>query len=172
MDREEFLQGLRSTLSGEVPPEIVRDNLQYYQEYIRAEMEKGRSEKEVMDELGSPRLIARTIIDATPGAGEGVYEEYQSGGSGYFGGSYSSAGNGRMEQAARDKNYGQGGNFRYYDLNKWYWKLLGLVIVIGVVMLVLMVISGILSIVIPLLPIILVVMFVMWLIKGRQGPGW
>ena len=35
MNREEFLQGLRSALSGEVPPEVVRDNLQYYQEYIR-----------------------------------------------------------------------------------------------------------------------------------------
>ena len=81
MNREEFLQGLRSALSSEVPPEVVRDNLQYYQEYIRTEMEKGRSEREIMDELGSPRLIARTIIDATPGAGEGAYEEYESAGS-------------------------------------------------------------------------------------------
>ncbi|RKJ05924.1 DUF1700 domain-containing protein [bacterium D16-54] len=171
MNREEFLQGLRSALSGEVPPEVVRDNLQYYQEYIRTEMEKGRSEREIMDELGSPRLIARTIIDATPGAGEGAYEEYESAGSGYYGGSYASARNDRMEQAARSQSYGQGGNFRYYDLNKWYWKLLGLLVVIGVVMLVLMVIGGILSIVIPLLPVIMVVLFVMWLIKGRQGPG-
>lgn len=41
MDKEEFLQGLQSALSGEVAPELVRENLQYYQEYIRTEMEKG-----------------------------------------------------------------------------------------------------------------------------------
>ena len=145
MDKEEFLQGLQSALSGEVAPELVRENLQYYQEYIRTEMEK----------LGSPRLIARTIIDATPGAGEGAYKEYGAGGNGYFGGSYTSDGNGRAEQSVRDQNYGQGKNFRYYDLNKWYWKLLGLLVVIGVVMLVLMVIGGILSILIPMLPVLL-----------------
>ena len=75
MDKEEFLQGLQSALSGEVAPELVRENLQYYQEYIRTEMEKGRLEKEIMDELGSPRLIARTIIDATPGAGRSSLSE-------------------------------------------------------------------------------------------------
>ena len=90
---------------------------------------------------------------------------------GYFGGSYTSDGNGRAEQSVRDQNYGQGKNFRYYDLNKWYWKLLGLLVVIGVVMLVLMVIGGILSILIPMLPVLLAVLFVMWLIKGSRGPG-
>ena len=171
MDKEEFLQGLQSAFSGEVAPELVREKLQYYQEYIRTEMEKGRLEKEIMDELGSPRLIARTIIDATPGAGEGAYKEYGAGGNGYFGGSYTSDGNDRAEQSVRDQNYGQGKNFRYYDLNKWYWKLLGLLVVIGVVMLVLMVIGGILSILIPMLPVLLAVLFVMWLIKGSRGPG-
>lgn len=171
MDREEFLQGLQSALSGEVPPELVRENLQYYQEYIRTETGKGRSEGEVMDELGNPRLIARTIIDATPGAGEGAYEDYQPGGNGYFGGSYTYEGNGRTGQPVRDQSYDQRRNIRYYDLNKWYWKLLGLLVVIGVVMLVLMVVGGILSILIPMLPIILAVLFVVWLINGRQGPG-
>ena len=56
MNREEFLQGLTKALTGEVPPEIVRENLRYYEEYIRAEMKKGRSENEIMEELGSPQI--------------------------------------------------------------------------------------------------------------------
>ena len=72
MNKTEFLQGLQSALSGNVPPETVRENLRYYSDYIRSEVQKGRSERDVMEELGDPRLIARTIMDATPGAGEGL----------------------------------------------------------------------------------------------------
>ena len=63
MNREEFLRGLENALSGNVPPSVVRDNLRYYDDYIRSERQKGRSEADIMDELGDPRLIARTILD-------------------------------------------------------------------------------------------------------------
>ena len=76
MNREEFLRGLENALSGNVPPSVVRVNLRYYDDYIRSERQKGRSESDIMDELGDPRLIARTILDTTPGAAEGEYEEY------------------------------------------------------------------------------------------------
>lgn len=62
MNREEFLRGLENALSGNVPPSVVRDNLRYYDDYIRSERQKGRSESDIMDELGDPRLIARTIL--------------------------------------------------------------------------------------------------------------
>lgn len=58
MNREEFLRGLENALSGNVPPSVVRDNLRYYDDYIRSERQKGRSESDIMDELGDPRLIA------------------------------------------------------------------------------------------------------------------
>ncbi|MCD8084108.1 MAG: DUF1700 domain-containing protein, partial [Clostridiales bacterium] len=77
MNRGEFLQGLQNALSGNVPPAVVRENLSYYSGYIRDEMQKGRSEADVMEELGDPRLIARTIMDKTPNAGDGIYEEYR-----------------------------------------------------------------------------------------------
>lgn len=166
MNREEFLQGLTKALTGEVPPETVRENLRYYEEYIRAEMEKGRSENEIMEELGSPRLIARTIIDTTPGGGGGVYEEERFGShtdqsrsaSGVF-----------SESGRRDGRYQQSGGIHYYDLNKWYWKLLGLFVVIVTITLVLMVIGGILSLVIPLLPVIGLAVLFMWLLRGGFG---
>ena len=96
MNREEFLRGLENALSGNVPPSVVRDNLRYYDDYIRSEHQKGRSESDIMDELGDPRLIARTILDTTPGAAEGEYEEYHP-----FG---SFAGNsGRTSQRSRSR---------------------------------------------------------------------
>ena len=154
MNKDEFIQGLREALSGEVPPAVMMENQRYYENYIRTEMEKGRMESEIMEELGSPRLIARTIIDTTPGAGEGAYEEY-----------------GGENSQSQPRSQSQGGSFRYYDLNKWYWKLLALLGVIVVLAVVLMVIGGILSLVIPLLPAIGLVILIMWFVRGSSGPG-
>ena len=39
MNKNEFIQGLETALSGNVPPEVVRENLIYYRDYIRAELE-------------------------------------------------------------------------------------------------------------------------------------
>lgn len=153
MSREEFLQGLENALSGNVPPAVVRENLHYYSDYIRTEMEKGRSESEVMEELGDPRLIARTIVDTTPGAGEGVFEEYHP----Y--GSYS-------RTSRESKSSEEGGQIHYYDLSKWYWKLLAVVLVVAVITLVITVVTGILSLVIPLLPVIGLVILIMWFVRG------
>ncbi len=67
MTKQEFLEGLQTALAGEVPSSVLNDNLRYYEEYIVTEMRKGKSEEEVMEMLGDPRLIARTIIDTTNG---------------------------------------------------------------------------------------------------------
>jgi len=170
MNREEFLRGLQSALSGAVPPAVLQENLRYYDDYIRTEMQNGRTESQVMEELGDPRLIARTILDTTPGAEEGSFEEYRPYGSYVSDGSDS--GNGSYGNGSSGTGGSSSGGFRggihYYDLNKWYWKLLGVVIVIFVVMLFVMVVSGILSIVIPLLPLIFIVMFVTWFVRGRD----
>ncbi len=39
-------------------------HVSYYQEYIELEVRKGRREEEVIQELGSPRLIGKNIADA------------------------------------------------------------------------------------------------------------
>lgn len=165
MNKEEFLRGLKTALSGELPPGALQSNLNYYEDYIRTEIGKGRSEAEVMEELGDPRLIARTIIDTTPGAGgeydTGGYENGDSygsgGGSGSYGGDYG---------GQRQGEFRQNGNIHYYDLNKWYWKLLGIVVVILVVTVVISVVSGILSLLVPLMPVIVMVMVIMWFVRG------
>ena len=61
MDKQEFVDRLRMALNGRVSPGLVMDNVNYYEDYINTEIRKGRTEEEVLESLGDPRLIARTI---------------------------------------------------------------------------------------------------------------
>lgn len=62
-------------MAGEVAPQVTRSNLEYYETYIRDEVRKGRSESDVLGELGDPRLIARTIFDSQEAAAGNYGEE-------------------------------------------------------------------------------------------------
>ena len=164
MNREEFLQGLRDALSGHVPPAVVRENMEYYDDYIRTDCRNGRTEADVMAELGDPRLIAKTIEDTTPGSGEGAYEEYHSSGFGYSGKDSQYA----RGMAGQDPEYQSSRNIHYYDLNKWYWKVIGIVAVILVLTMVISIVTGILTIVVPMLPALIMVALVMWFVRGPK----
>lgn len=41
----------------------VAAHVQYYRNYIEEEQRKGRSEDDILNELGDPHLIARTLLD-------------------------------------------------------------------------------------------------------------
>ena len=60
MRKTEFLQELREALDGEVSASVIQSNISYYDQYISQEAAKGRREEEVIEEIGSPRLIAKT----------------------------------------------------------------------------------------------------------------
>ena len=75
MEKQEFLDKLRSALSGRLASEIVADTVRYCEDYINTETRMGREEQEVMAALGDPRLIARTIIETKGGQNGGVYSE-------------------------------------------------------------------------------------------------
>lgn len=65
MNKQEFIRELTQSLEGQVPNRIVRDNVKYYRSCISEEAAKSqRSEAQVIEEWGSPRLIAKTIIEA------------------------------------------------------------------------------------------------------------
>lgn len=68
MNRRDFTERLEQALEGEVSPQVVHSNVQFYENYILDEMRKGRSESEILEELGDPRLIARTIFDSQEAA--------------------------------------------------------------------------------------------------------
>ena len=64
MTKTEFLRELEEALTGEVSPQMVRDNVRYYKNYIEEEVRKGKREEEVIASLGSGRMIAKTILEA------------------------------------------------------------------------------------------------------------
>lgn len=70
MNREEFINELRIALSGNVSASQVNSNVDYYQQYFDMQMKKGMMEEEIIDALGSPRLLAKSIINAQNGRQE------------------------------------------------------------------------------------------------------
>ncbi len=63
MTKDQFFSSLNEALSGNISPSLINENIRYYEEYIETEKRKGHTEEEVLDELGDPRLIAKTISD-------------------------------------------------------------------------------------------------------------
>ena len=51
-------------------PEI---HIRYYEDYIQSQVRGGRSEQEVLQELGDPHLIAKTLIDTDDGSTQEDY---------------------------------------------------------------------------------------------------
>ena len=62
MTIKDFLIELEQALEGEIPVDEVKSNLRYYESYMQGQRNQ-KSEKEITEALGDPRLIARTIID-------------------------------------------------------------------------------------------------------------
>ena len=79
MNKIEFLDRLRRALVGEITSHLIEENIRYYDEYITSEVVKGNTEERVIDALGDPRLIAKTIIDTnkTTDNQEGQEEIYE-----------------------------------------------------------------------------------------------
>lgn len=154
MGKQEFLEKLRLALNGKVSAAAVAENIHYYEDYINTEMRKGKSEEEVLESLGDPRLIARTIAE-TSGEKEGQPS-----------GSHGSGNSGR-ERASYQK-YGQEDGLKYGWMAKipgWVWLILLLVIAV----LVLSVVFHVLSFFAPVLIVIAVVLFLVKLFRDWIG---
>lgn len=153
MSREEYLKGLEAALNGEVPVSVIRENVNYYNSYISQEMAKGRTMEDIVSEIGEPRIVARTIIDSSEAAGET--------GDGY--GSYEDAGYSGSEN--RDPFT----KVHYFDLNKWYWKLLLIVILFLVVSVVFSIVGGIFTLLIRFSGPIFMLLLVVWFIRNLRN---
>lgn len=153
MNKIEFLEQLRIALSSDVSKQVIQENISYYNQYIDDEMRKGRTEQEVMDELGDPWLIARTIIDAVDGTDqeEVRYEENRD--------RYSEQQYTDYESIHRKANV--------WTFDTWWKKLLLVLCIVGVVMLILAIVGGIVSLVAPILIPVLIILFLIRLLKER-----
>ena len=160
MKKTEFLKELEAALRGEVSPELISENLRYYDNYISQETSKGRSEEEVTEEIGSPRLIARTIIDTSGGSGS--YESEESASSGGYAGTDRSSGSYSSGQSGYSR-------FHYVNLNKWYWKLLIIAVLCLVLFTVLSVVGGIFAILFRFATPILIGLLIVSLFRNMRG---
>ena len=149
MTANEFLKKLEEALCGQVSRSVLESNLRYYRGYIEYECRKGRREQDVLDELGDPRLIARTIVE-TQGA------------------SYSENVN---EDGSREKEQRQvySGERRTFSMDSW--KIL--LIVVMVILVVCMVIGSVFGLLFrillsPVFWIILAVLAFIRIVGGRR----
>lgn len=81
MNKYEFIEGLRKSLSAVNDYTFVNDTITYYENYIDTQMRMGRTERDVMEELGDPRLIAKSIkathtMEETQEYSRDVYQDY------------------------------------------------------------------------------------------------
>jgi len=61
MNKIEFVEQMRRSLSSINDYTYVNDTIAYYENYIESQIRMGKSEQQVMQELGDPRLIAKSI---------------------------------------------------------------------------------------------------------------
>ncbi|MCR5294814.1 MAG: DUF1700 domain-containing protein [Lachnospiraceae bacterium] len=75
MTKQEFIDALSAKLSEDLDETSVYNEMQYYAGYIDAELARGRSEEEIIGELGDPILIARNISESPRSARDNYTED-------------------------------------------------------------------------------------------------
>ncbi len=152
MNKQEFIEKLQHALAGGLSSSLVADNVRYYQDYIETEIRKGKSEQEVLAQLGEPRLLAKSIIEANKraGASYGSNQEYDEevANNSYAG-----------EQNIYDENYGQ----NIVKMPRWLTLL-----IIGVIALVILgVVTSLLSFFSPVIIVVLLVILFSKIFKNN-----
>lgn len=133
MKKNEFIKNLVVALEGNVTKSEIASQMAYYNDYVDSEIRKGRTEEEIIESLGDPRLIAKTIIDTSQDtAGNYVYES---------------------EEPASSST-------KSFKINSWYTKLIMALIVLAVIIIV-VVIGGLIGFVLLkfAIPIIIIILF-------------
>lgn len=62
MNKLQFVEQMRRSLSSIDDYTFVNETVAYYENYIESQIRMGKSEEQVMQELGDPRLIAKSIL--------------------------------------------------------------------------------------------------------------
>lgn len=154
MTSAEYISELKECLQGEVSAQIIQETVDYYGQYIIREVNSGKTEEQVIQELGSARLIAKSIIDAQAGAGrkEEAWREEA-----------------KRQEERENRHFHAGVNekgqfdvqYGKFSFNSWYGKLLLILAAILVVALIIAAIVGFVMLSWYLLPVIAVVVLVL-----------
>ncbi len=145
MGKRQFLDELRRCLKGKIDDGELESNISYYSSYIDSQVAEGRTEEEVLSELGSPRLIAKTIIQTYNMKDDPIRRQF---------------GRRAYEEADEEKDYDEGSEGRGFS-----YKIHGIPALICIVLVVLIAVSVILRIIVILLPLIVLVAVVFLIMR-------
>lgn len=148
MNRTEFLDTLRSQLSGQMHEGKVAAHVRYYEDYIQSQVRSGRDEQQVLDELGDPRLIARTLLDTDVDNGQLDYEEYST-----------------YSDDAQNTQSSSRNHVHVWRFDTWYSKLLAILILLIILFLV----FHILTVVLPVFIMVALIMLAISIIRNIRG---
>ena len=133
---DEFLRELQETIHGNVSLQVEQDTLNYYRNYFREQKAAGKSEQQIVKELGNGRIIGRSVMDANPGGAKetmGSQSRY-------------------TETSSADKPS--------------VWEQIKVFAVIAAVLIVVLFVVGLVfRVVWAVLPLVLVIMLIVWLVK-------
>ncbi|MGB4658378.1 MAG: DUF1700 domain-containing protein [Mobilitalea sp.] len=120
MDKREFIDTLRQSLIGEVSPEVIEENVRYYDQFINSHVTG--EEAHLFAELGDPRLIAKTIIETEKMSKlKDINNGYQ-GGNTYY--------NNETEEGENQQDSTNPINPRFFSSMTWYQKVALILIMI------------------------------------------
>ncbi len=153
MNRQEFVAELRRAMSGSFSAAEIEDMAAYYEDYITMQIKKGKSEEEVLRELGSPRLIAKSM-KAAGGNAAGNADRSADARRRTAGGAGHTAGG----DAPYDEDAFYNGGMHMFRLPMWLVLLVVLLLLLAVLMI-------LFRLLIALLPIILVTVGIIMLYR-------
>jgi len=165
MNKYEFLTQLEEQLLGFVSNQEVRESVFYYQSYIEEEIRSGRTEEEVLEDLGSANSIAKAIIEArghatdtdriydeTGRAEDREYDSYSNDDPNPYAGGY-------------EGRNGAGSNVKVFRTDGWK----GTAVLIGILLILVLLLVFAFRILAMLLPFIIPFALILFLIKMVTG---
>lgn len=140
MNRREFINGLKEALDLKMNKNEIEAQVEYYSDYIKSEVKLGRSEKDVVEELGDPWAIAKNLGYES----DTVYEE--------------------QTEPETDTFTGHSGNKVYTSNSKWVvWGVL--LVILAIIIAVFSLTMSVLSFLSPILIPMFIVFFIMRMLK-------
>ena len=149
MTKSEFIDGLSRSLVGKIDENEYRKEMDYYSRYIDDEIASGKSEAEVIHELGDPRIIAKTIVQTYSMKDDPIRNEYRN--------------ESRSYHSEGSSNYENDGEENMYD--KYAGKTQRILYIIAAILLLLLVCSVVFKIIAFLAPVIVVLVMVIIIIR-------
>ncbi len=152
--KQEFIDGLRRALTGKISQQEIEEHVSYYEDYITAETRIMGSERDVLDLLGNPGLIAMSIC-AADAAGEHANSGYNAAEDAY--GNYNAYNNETTYSSDNKNGASQKDSRPFIFRHPKLTIALVLVVVVAIIVLVIALAFSLLKLLWPVIVVIIVV---------------